>query len=205
MAWAAAHLAKHFPDSASRNRLIGALQTVEVGLPGDPSGEDEPVMPVPKNLNYDAWLGPTPVVYYTEQRVHQQLHRADQVIRRHVKERLVASVQKNGAAVIGVERTDFATVVTQDKERAQLRLVGQRLQLVVDFLPVGDMPRFMTTAAAELQRAFPGVEPSAFGHLGDGNVHFHVRAKDHDPAAITRLAPASTRVSAPASTARSAT
>jgi FAD/FMN-containing dehydrogenase len=54
-------------------------------------------------------------------------------------------------------------------------------------VPVGDMPRFMTTAAAELQRAFPGVEPGAFGHLGDGNVHFHVRAKDHDPAAITRM------------------
>ncbi|MBA3511824.1 FAD-binding oxidoreductase [Sphingomonas sp.] len=54
-------------------------------------------------------------------------------------------------------------------------------------VPVAAMPRFMTAAAAELERAFPGVEPSAFGHLGDGNVHFHVRAKDHDPAAITRL------------------
>ena len=52
---------------------------------------------------------------------------------------------------------------------------------------VGDMPRFMTAAATELERAFPGVEASAFGHLGDGNVHFHVRARDHDPAAITRM------------------
>jgi FAD/FMN-containing dehydrogenase len=43
-------------------------------------------------------------------------------------------------------------------------------------VPVADMPRFMTAAALELKRAFPGVEPSAFGHLGDGNVHFHVRA-----------------------------
>jgi FAD/FMN-containing dehydrogenase len=54
-------------------------------------------------------------------------------------------------------------------------------------VPVDDMPRFMTGAAAELERAFPGVEASAFGHLGDGNVHFHVRARDHDPAAITRM------------------
>jgi FAD/FMN-containing dehydrogenase len=54
-------------------------------------------------------------------------------------------------------------------------------------VPVSDMPRFMTAAAAELERAFPGVEASAFGHLGDGNVHFHVRAKDHDPVAITRM------------------
>ena len=41
---------------------------------------------------------------------------------------------------------------------------------------VPDMPRFMIAAAGELERAFPGVQTSAFGHLGDGNVHFHVRA-----------------------------
>ena len=54
-------------------------------------------------------------------------------------------------------------------------------------VPVNAMPGFMTAAAAELERAFPGVESSAFGHLGDGNVHFHVRAGQHDPAAITRM------------------
>jgi predicted dehydrogenase len=55
-----------------RNGRIGTLQTVEIGLPGDPSGDDEPEMPVPKNLNYDMWLGSTPVVPYTEKRVHPQ-------------------------------------------------------------------------------------------------------------------------------------
>jgi len=55
-----------------RNGRIGQLKTVEIGLPGDPSGEVEPEMPVPKNLNYDAWLGSTPVVFYTEKRVHPQ-------------------------------------------------------------------------------------------------------------------------------------
>ena len=55
-----------------RNGRIGQLKTVYVGLPGDPSGEEEPQMPVPKNLNYDMWLGPTPEVYYTEKRVHPQ-------------------------------------------------------------------------------------------------------------------------------------
>jgi len=53
-----------------RNGRIGKLHTVEVGLPGDPSGEVEPEMPVPKNLNYETWLGSTPYVYYTEKRVH---------------------------------------------------------------------------------------------------------------------------------------
>src|SRR5882724_95247 len=56
-----------------RNGRIGELKTVYVGLPGDPSGDEEPEMPVPKNLDYDMWLGSTPVVYYTEKRVHPQV------------------------------------------------------------------------------------------------------------------------------------
>ena len=56
-----------------RNGRIGKLKKVYVGLPGDPSGDEEPKMPVPKNLNYDMWLGTTPEVYYTEKRVHPQV------------------------------------------------------------------------------------------------------------------------------------
>jgi predicted dehydrogenase len=56
-----------------RNGRIGQLKTVQVGLPGDPSGEVEPEMAVPKNLDYDRWLGSTPVVPYTEKRVHPQI------------------------------------------------------------------------------------------------------------------------------------
>ncbi len=54
------------------NGRIGELKTVQVGLPGDPSGDEEPEMPVPRNLNYEMWLGSTPVVYYTAKRVHPQ-------------------------------------------------------------------------------------------------------------------------------------
>ena len=43
-------------------------------------------------------------------------------------------------------------------------------------VPVNAMPRFMIEAAQEVERAFPGTLASGFGHLGDGNVHFHVRA-----------------------------
>lgn len=55
-----------------RNGRIGKLHTVKIGLPGDPSGPEAAEMPVPKNLNYDMWLGSTPEVYYTEIRVHPQ-------------------------------------------------------------------------------------------------------------------------------------
>ncbi len=55
-----------------RNGRIGKLHTVKIGLPGDPSGPEASAMEVPKNLNYDMWLGSTPEVYYTEMRVHPQ-------------------------------------------------------------------------------------------------------------------------------------
>lgn len=55
-----------------RNGRIGQIQTIEVGLPGDPGGGDPTPMPVPANLNYDMWLGSTPEVPYTVDRVHPQ-------------------------------------------------------------------------------------------------------------------------------------
>jgi predicted dehydrogenase len=55
-----------------RNGRIGEVKHVEIGLPGDPSGPDAGPMPIPPNFNYDAWLGSTPEVYYTEIRVHPQ-------------------------------------------------------------------------------------------------------------------------------------
>ena len=55
-----------------RNGRIGKLHTVKIGLPGDPSGPVAPAMPVPQGLNYDMWLGSTPLVPYTEIGVHPQ-------------------------------------------------------------------------------------------------------------------------------------
>lgn len=43
-------------------------------------------------------------------------------------------------------------------------------------VPVDDMPSFMIEAAAKVEERFPGTSASGFGHLGDGNIHFHVRA-----------------------------
>ncbi|MHC4618117.1 MAG: Gfo/Idh/MocA family protein [Planctomycetota bacterium] len=53
-----------------RNGRIGRLHSVKVGLPIDPGTVPQPPMPVPDNLDYDMWLGPTPWADYTEQRVH---------------------------------------------------------------------------------------------------------------------------------------
>jgi predicted dehydrogenase len=55
-----------------RSGRVGRLQRVEIGLPVDPTAPDNPPEPVPPNLNYEHWLGPTARVPYTEQRVHPQ-------------------------------------------------------------------------------------------------------------------------------------
>ncbi len=55
-----------------RNGRIGELKEIEVRLPGDPSGGNPEPMPIPVGFNYDKWLGQTPYVPYTLDRVHPQ-------------------------------------------------------------------------------------------------------------------------------------
>ena len=61
-----------------------------------------------------------------------------------------------------------------EAERAE----GQTLAHDIS-VAVADMPAFISEAAAKVEQAFPGVVASGFGHLGDGNIHFHVRAGSH--------------------------
>ena len=43
-------------------------------------------------------------------------------------------------------------------------------------VPVERMPDFVAMAVPAIEAAWPGTQAVAFGHLGDGNVHFHVIA-----------------------------
>lgn len=49
-------------------------------------------------------------------------------------------------------------------------------------VPVAVMADFVATAAPAIEAEFPGTQALGFGHLGDGNIHFHVLApKDAIP------------------------
>lgn len=61
-----------------------------------------------------------------------------------------------------------------EAERAAGPAIQHDIAVAVDA-----MPDFMMQTIAVIEREFPGMTASAFGHLGDGNVHFHVRAP-HD-------------------------
>lgn len=74
--WGPAEQFRHACEFVRSGR-VGRLKQVEIGLPIDPTAPDNPEQPVPPNLNYEMWLGPTEKAYYTEQRVHSQKVGAD--------------------------------------------------------------------------------------------------------------------------------
>lgn len=51
-----------------RNGRIGKLHTMKVGAPASAAGASAQPMPVPKELDYEMWLGPAPWAPYTERR-----------------------------------------------------------------------------------------------------------------------------------------
>lgn len=55
------------------------------------------------------------------------------------------------------------------------RALGPAVQHDIS-VPVEDMPAFIETATPAIEREWPGTSVAAFGHLGDGNIHFHVIA-----------------------------
>jgi FAD/FMN-containing dehydrogenase len=55
------------------------------------------------------------------------------------------------------------------------RALGPAMQHDIS-VPVARMADFVAEAVPDVERRFPGTRAVAFGHLGDGNVHFHVLA-----------------------------
>jgi FAD/FMN-containing dehydrogenase len=97
-------------------------------------------------------------------------------------ERLLAAALQQGiigdAVIAANEAQAEAFWKLRDTISEAERAEGQTLAHDIS-VPVADMPRFIADAAAEVERKFPGVIASGFGHLGDGNIHFHVRAAAH--------------------------
>jgi FAD/FMN-containing dehydrogenase len=58
-----------------------------------------------------------------------------------------------------------------EAERTEGPTLAHDISVAVD-----EMPSFLGEASEKVERAFPGTIASGFGHLGDGNIHFHVRA-----------------------------
>ena len=70
-----AELKYHLLAEAVRNGAIGTLQRVKVGLPEKPVFPKEDPVPVPKDLNYELWLGPAPFRPFTPTLTEAQVWR----------------------------------------------------------------------------------------------------------------------------------
>lgn len=85
-------------------------------------------------------------------------------------------------AVIGTSEAqaeDFWKI--RDSIAEAERASGPALQHDIS-VPVPQMANFITGAGPEIEKAFPGTKVAAFGHLGDGNIHLHVKGpKDVEP------------------------
>jgi FAD/FMN-containing dehydrogenase len=57
------------------------------------------------------------------------------------------------------------------------RAAGAALQHDIS-VPVAAMARFIEQESPRIEADYPGTKTVAFGHLGDGNIHFHVKAPD---------------------------
>lgn len=55
------------------------------------------------------------------------------------------------------------------------RAIGPAMQHDIS-VPVARMPAFVETVSPQVEERFPGTRAVGFGHLGDGNIHFHVLA-----------------------------
>ena len=64
---------------------------------------------------------------------------------------------------------------TRDSISAAERAIGPAMQHDIS-VPVARMAEFVETAAPQVEKRFPGTRAVGFGHLGDGNIHFHVLA-----------------------------
>jgi FAD/FMN-containing dehydrogenase len=103
----------------------------------------------------------------------------DSAALREALETGLASALEDGLitdAVIAANDTQAEEFWTlRDSISAAERAIGPAMQHDIS-VPVERMPEFILAAAPAIEAAFPGTRAVAFGHLGDGNVHFHVLA-----------------------------
>lgn len=98
---------------------------------------------------------------------------------REALENALAAAAEDGlledAVIAANERQAEDFWLLRDSISAAERALGPAMQHDIS-VPVERMPEFILEASPAIEQAYPGTSVAAFGHLGDGNVHFHVLA-----------------------------
>lgn len=81
----------------------------------------------------------------------------------------------NDAVIATSEAQAEAFWKIRDSVAEAERAEGPALQHDIS-VPVAEMAHFITEESPVIEALYPGTKTVAFGHLGDGNIHFHVKA-----------------------------
>lgn len=106
---------------------------------------------------------------------------------REIVERVIGNAIADGVAIDAV----LAESIAQSQEFWRLRQYGVGEAQKTDggivphdiALPISALPEFFRRNEANLQQHFPGVRIFAHGHIGDGNLHYHVGRPAGEPIA----------------------
>lgn len=102
----------------------------------------------------------------------------DTHLRQNLEEALAQSIDTGliGDAIIAVNDSQADKLwLLRDSISAAERALGPAMQHDIS-VPVEKMPEFISEVSPLIEAEFPGTRAVAFGHLGDGNVHFHILA-----------------------------
>jgi len=151
-----------------RNKRIGDLTAIQVNLPWDDrdlSIKAGP-MPVPPELDYDMWLGPTPWVPYTEKRCHFWF--------RYILEYSGGEVTDRGAHIIDLGQLGNGTDHTGPVE-----VSGKGHFLRAGLFDIADVYEFEFTYASGVKMHCSNTAPRGIKFIGsDGWVFIHIHGGD---------------------------
>ncbi|MBP0496283.1 FAD-binding oxidoreductase [Pararoseomonas indoligenes] len=100
---------------------------------------------------------------------------------RVLEEGLEAAELLDGTVAASAEQAAALWRIREGTPEGQ-RLEGASFKHDVS-VPVSQVDRFIAEADAALTRRFPGIRSFAFGHLGDGNIHYNPVQAEGEPAA----------------------
>ena len=89
---------------------------------------------------------------------------------------LGASLEKGFAQDVIIARSDTQAaqlLALRENISAGQKHLGGAVKLDIT-VPIFDIPAFLKKADAAILKAVPGARPVAFGHFGDGNIHYNI-------------------------------
>ena len=98
----------------------------------------------------------------------------DQIVERMFETAMERGLAENAVVAANETQAEAFWHLRESISPAE-RAIGPAMQHDIS-VPVARMAEFVETATPQIEGRFPGTRAVGFGHLGDGNIHYHVLA-----------------------------